>query len=159
VGVGLPGPMDHAASRVARPCIKPARDWRWKVAVGRLAGSPCWKRRVTLGQRRQTPPPWAKPGVRRPGLRNVLLLTPGYGSGSGLLLGGACSPATMVAPLCEPGLIGPGSGWPSCNRANRGSWSSTASISGLGRLSPLDPSRLCRRADAVWASPWPIWAE
>ncbi len=47
---------------------------------------------------------------------------------------------------------------PPCNSGNRGSLEQFCSIAGLGRLSPLDPAELCRRADAGDAEALAVWA-
>jgi glucokinase len=46
---------------------------------------------------------------------------------------------------------------PPCNSGNRGSLEQFCSIAGLGRLSPLDPRELCRRADAGDAEALAVW--
>lgn len=46
---------------------------------------------------------------------------------------------------------------PPCNSGNRGSLEQFCSIGGLGRLSPLDPRELCRRADAGDAEALAVW--
>ncbi|MEY4430202.1 MAG: hypothetical protein RLZZ533_138 [Cyanobacteriota bacterium] len=152
VGVGLPGPMD-AAGRVARVCINlpgweqvPLADWL----------EPQLQRRVTLandGNCAVVGEAWT--GAAR-GYDDVLLLTLGTGVGGGVLLGGQlfCGHGGAAA---EPGLIGVDPEGPPCNSGNRGSLEQFCSITGLGRLSPLDPKELCRRADAGDADALAVW--
>jgi len=77
---------------------------------------------------------------------------------------GACSPACGCA--CEPGLIGPGSGWPSLQTAAiRGSLEQYARISASGRSARLIRAELLPRAEmrvgakpghlgGIWAPAW-----
>lgn len=153
VGVGLPGPMD-ASGRVARVCINlpgwqqvPLADWL-EPQIGR---------RVTLandGNCALMGEAWR--GAAR-GYRDVLLLTLGTGVGGGVLLGGALFTGHGGA-AAEPGLIGIDPEGPLCNSGNRGSLEQYCSITGLGRLSPLDPADLCRRADAGDAKALAVWS-
>jgi glucokinase len=46
---------------------------------------------------------------------------------------------------------------PPCNSGNRGSLEQFCSIGGLGRLSPLDPKELCRRADGGDGEALAVW--
>ncbi|NQV11303.1 MAG: ROK family protein [Cyanobacteria bacterium] len=154
VGVGLPGPMDRA-SRVARLCIN-LPGWRDVPLAAWL--EPLLGRRVTLvndGNAATVGEAWA--GAAR-GYADVLLLTLGTGVGGGLLLGGSLFTGHGGA-ACEPGLIGLDPAGPACNSGNRGSLEQYCSISGLGRLSPLDPAELCRHADAGEGEALAIWAE
>jgi glucokinase len=153
VGIGLPGPMD-AAGRVARVCINlpgwqqvPLADWL----------EPELQRRVTLvndGNAALVGEAWL--GAAR-GFRDVLLLTLGTGVGGGVLINGQLFTGHGGA-AAEPGLIGVDPEGPPCNSGNRGSLEQFCSITGLGRLSPLDPAELCRRADAGDAEAHAVWA-
>jgi len=152
VGIALPGPMD-AAGRVARVCINlpgwqqvPLADWL----------EPQLERRVTLvndGNAALMGEVWK--GAAR-GCNAVLLLTLGTGVGGGVLLDGRLFTGHGGA-AAEPGLIGVDPDGPACNSGNRGSLEQFCSISGLGRLSPLDPEELCRRADAGDAEALAVW--
>lgn len=154
VGIGLPGPMD-AAGRVARVCINlpgweqvPLADWL----------EPQLNRRVTLandGNCALMGEVWA--GAAR-GKSDVLLLTLGTGVGGGVLLGGQLFTGHGGA-AAEPGLIGVDPEGPPCNSGNRGSLEQYCSIAGLGRLSPIPPQELCRRADMGDAAAIAVWAE
>ena len=153
VGIGLPGPMD-AAARVARVCINlpgweqvPLADWL----------EPELNRRVTLvndGNAALVGEAWL--GAAR-GYSDVLLLTLGTGVGGGVMLGGQLYTGHGGA-AAEPGLIGVDPDGPACNSGNRGSLEQFCSITGLGRLSPLDPAELCRRADAGDPEALAVWA-
>mgnify|MGYP006273328611 FL=1 len=152
VGIGLPGPMD-AEARVARVCINlpgwqqvPLADWL----------EPELNRRVTLvndGNAALVGEAWL--GAAR-GFSDVLLLTLGTGVGGGVMIGGRLFTGHGGA-AAEPGLIGVDPEGPPCNSGNRGSLEQFCSISGLGRLSPLDPAELCRRADAGDAEALAVW--
>ena len=152
VGIGLPGPMD-AEARVARVCINlpgwqqvPLADWL----------EPELNRRVTLvndGNAALVGEAWL--GAAR-GFNDVLLLTLGTGVGGGVMIGGRLFTGHGGA-AAEPGLIGVDPEGPPCNSGNRGSLEQFCSISGLGRLSPLDPAELCRRADAGDAEALAVW--
>ena len=153
VGIGLPGPMD-AEARVARVCINlpgwqqvPLADWL----------EPELNRRVTLvndGNAALVGEAWH--GAAR-GFSDVLLLTLGTGVGGGVMIGGRLFTGHGGA-AAEPGLIGVDPEGPPCNSGNRGSLEQFCSIAGLGRLSPLDPAELCRRADAGDAEALAVWA-
>ena len=153
VGIGLPGPMD-AAGRVARVCINlpgwqqvPLADWL----------EPELNRRVTLandGNAALVGEAWL--GAAR-GFDDVLLLTLGTGVGGGVMINGKLFTGHGGA-AAEPGLIGVDPEGPPCNSGNRGSLEQFCSITGLGRLSPLDPAELCRRADAGDAEALAVWA-
>ena len=153
VGIGLPGPMD-AAGRVARVCINlpgweqvPLADWL----------EPELGRRVTLvndGNAALVGEAWL--GAAQ-GFNDVLLLTLGTGVGGGVLLGGKLFTGHGGA-AAEPGLICVDPEGPPCNSGNRGSLEQYCSIAGLGRLSPLEPAELCRRADAGDAEALAVWA-
>lgn len=152
VGVGHPGPSDRHG-RLARIAINlpgwldvPLADWL----------EPLLERRVTcandancalVGER------WH--GAAR-GARDVLLLTLGTGVGGAVLLDGELFTGRGGA-AAEPGLIGIQPDGPPCNSGNRGSLEQFCSIAGLGRLSPLDPRELCRRADAGDAEALVVW--
>ena len=153
VGIGLPGPMD-AEARVARVCINlpgwqqvPLADWL----------EPELSRRVTLvndGNAALVGEAWL--GAAR-GFNDVLLLTLGTGVGGGVMIGGRLFTGHGGA-AAEPGLIGVDPEGPPCNSGNRGSLEQFCSIAGLGRLSPLDPAELCRRADAGDGEALAVWA-
>ena len=153
VGIGLPGPMD-ASARVARVCINlpgwqqvPLADWL----------EPELDRRVTLvndGNAALVGEAWL--GAAR-GFNDVLLLTLGTGVGGGVMIHGRLFTGHGGA-AAEPGLIGVDPEGPPCNSGNRGSLEQFCSITGLARLSPLDPAELCRRADAGDAEALAVWA-
>ena len=152
VGVGLPGPMD-AAGRVARVCIN-LPGWEQVPLAEWL--EPQLQRRVTLandGNCAVVGEAWT--GAAR-GFDDVLLLTLGTGVGGGVLLGGQLFTGHGGA-AAEPGLICVDPEGPPCNSGNRGSLEQFCSIAGLGRLSPLDPRELCRRADAGEAEALAVW--
>mgnify|MGYP003333016795 FL=1 len=152
VGVGLPGPMD-AAGRVARVCIN-LPGWEQVPLAEWL--EPQLQRRVTLandGNCAVVGEAWT--GAAR-GYDDVLLLTLGTGVGGGVLLGGQLFSGHGGA-AAEPGLICVDPEGPPCNSGNRGSLEQFCSITGLGRLSPLDPKELCRRADAGDADALAVW--
>ena len=151
VGVGLPGPMD-AAGRVARVCIN-LPGWEQVPLAEWL--EPQLQRRVTLandGNCAVVGEAWT--GAAR-GFDDVLL-TLGTGVGGGVLLGGQLFTGHGGA-AAEPGLICVDPEGPPCNSGNRGSLEQFCSIAGLGRLSPLDPRELCRRADAGDAEALAVW--
>jgi glucokinase len=152
VGVGLPGPMD-AVGRVARVCIN-LPGWEQVPLAEWL--EPQLQRRVTLandGNCAVVGEAWT--GAAR-GFDDVLLLTLGTGVGGGVLLGGQLFTGHGGA-AAEPGLICVDPEGPPCNSGNRGSLEQFCSIAGLGRLSPLDPRELCRRADAGDAEALAVW--
>jgi glucokinase len=152
VGVGLPGPMD-AAGRVARVCIN-LPGWEQVPLAEWL--EPQLQRRVTLandGNCAVVGEAWI--GAAR-GYDDVLLLTLGTGVGGGVLLGGRLFTGHGGA-AAEPGLICVDPEGPPCNSGNRGSLEQFCSIGGLGRLSPLDPKELCRRADAGDGEALAVW--
>jgi glucokinase len=152
VGVGLPGPMD-AAGRVARVCIN-LPGWEQVPLAEWL--EPQLQRRVTLandGNCAVVGEAWT--GAAR-GFDDVLLLTLGTGVGGGVLLGGQLFTGHGGA-AAEPGLICVDPEGPPCKSGNRGSLEQFCSIAGLGRLSPLDPRELCRRADAGDAEALAVW--
>ena len=153
VGIGLPGPMD-AASRVARVCIN-LPGWQQVPLAEWL--EPQLGRRVTLvndGNAALVGEAWL--GAAQ-GFGDVLLLTLGTGVGGGVLLDGQLFTGHGGA-AAEPGLIGVDPEGPPCNSGNRGSLEQYCSITGLARLSPLDPAELCRRADAGDAEALAVWA-
>ncbi len=153
VGVGHPGPSDRAG-RVARIAINlpgwrdvPLADWLEALL----------ERQVTCandGSCAAIGELWH--GAAR-GAGHVLLLTLGTGVGGAVLLDGRLFTGHRGA-AAEPGLIGIDSDGPPCNSGNRGSLESFCSISGLGRLSPLEPRELCRRADAGEPVALAVWA-
>ncbi|MFM2204993.1 MAG: hypothetical protein RLZZ560_388 [Cyanobacteriota bacterium] len=152
VGVGLPGPMD-AAGRVARVCIN-LPGWEQVPLAEWL--EPQLQRRVTLandGNCAVVGEAWT--GAAR-GYDDVLLLTLGTGVGGGVLLGGRLFTGHGGA-AAEPGLICVDPEGPPCNSGNRGSLEQFCSIGGLGRLSPLDPKELCRRADGGDGEAQAVW--
>ncbi len=152
VGVGVPGPID-AAGRVARIAINlpgwrrvPLADWleaRLDRPLVLANDGNC----ALLGEA------WC--GAAR-GEDNVLLLTLGTGVGGGVLLGGQLFTGPHGA-AAEPGLIGVDPQGPDCHSGNRGSLEQFCSISGLRRLSLLEPRELCRRADAGEAGALAVW--
>jgi glucokinase len=153
VGIGLPGPMD-AAGRVARVCIN-LPGWQQVPLAEWL--EPQLGRRVTLandGNAALVGEAWL--GAAQ-GFSDVLLLTLGTGVGGRVLLGGQLFTGHGGA-AAEPGLIGVDPEGPPCNSGNRGSLEQFCSIAGLGRLSPLDPAELCRRADGGDAEALAVWA-
>ncbi len=152
VGIGLPGPTD-AAGRVARIAINLA-GWEEVPLAAWL--EPMLGRRVHLandGNCALVGEAWL--GAAR-GWDDVLLLTLGTGVGGGVLLGGRlfCGKGGAAGEL---GLIGVDPEGPPCNSGNRGSLEQFCSIAGLGRLSPLDPIELCRRADAGDGQAVQVW--
>ncbi len=152
VGIGLPGPVD-AAGRVARLSIN-LPGWRDVPLADWL--EPQLGRRVTLGNDANCAllgEAWAG-GAR--GCRDVLLLTLGTGVGGGVLLGGTLFTGHGGA-AAEPGLICVDPEGPPCRSGNRGSLEQFCSIGGLGRLSPLEPAELCRRADAGDPQALAVW--
>ncbi len=152
VGIGLPGPVD-AAGRVARISIN-LPLWQDVPLAAWL--EPQLHRRVVLGNDANCAllgEAWA--GAAR-GHDDVLLLTLGTGVGGGVLLGGRLFTGRTGA-AAEPGLIGVDPGGPPCRSGNRGSLEQFCSIAGLGRLSPLDPAELCRRADGGDPAALAIW--
>jgi glucokinase len=152
VGVGLPGPMD-ASGRVARVCIN-LPGWEQVPLAEWL--EPQLQRRVTLandGNCAVVGEAWT--GAAR-GYDDVLLLTLGTGVGGGVLLGGRLFTGHGGA-AAEPGLICVDPEGPPCNSGNRGSLEQFCSIGGLGRLSPLDPKELCRRADGGDGEALAVW--
>jgi glucokinase len=76
---------------------------------------------------------------------DVLLLTLGTGVGGAVMLGGQLFLGHRGA-AAEPGLICVNPEGPPCRSGNRGSLEQYCSIGGLGRLSPLPPRELERRA-------------
>jgi glucokinase len=76
--------------------------------------------------------------------------------GGGVLLGGRLFTGHGGA-AAEPGLICVDPEGPPCNSGNRGSLEQFCSIGGLGRLSPLDPKELCRRADGGDGEALAVW--
>ncbi|MFO7629545.1 MAG: ROK family protein [Prochlorococcaceae cyanobacterium] len=152
VGIGLPGPMDRAG-RLSRIAINLA-GWQDVPLAAWL--EPRLRRPVTLandGNAALVGEAWA--GAAR-GYRDVLLLTLGTGVGGGVLLGGELFLGHGGA-AAEPGLIGLDPEGPPCNSGNRGSLEQYCSLSGLARLSPLDPAELCRLADRGDAGALGVW--
>jgi glucokinase len=90
------------------------------------------------------------------GRQDVLLLTLGTGVGGAALLGGRLFTGHHGAAI-EPGLICVDPDGPPCHSGNRGSLEQFCSITGLGRLSPLDPAELCRLADAGEPGALAVW--
>jgi glucokinase len=152
VGIGHPGPSDRQC-RIARIAINlpgwydvPLADWL----------EPLLDRRVTcandancalIGER------WH--GAAR-GAADVVLLTLGTGVGGAVLLNGELFTGQGGA-AAEPGLIVVEPDGPPCNSGNRGSLESFCSITGLARLSPLDPPELRRRAEAGDGQALAVW--
>jgi glucokinase len=88
---------------------------------------------------------------------DVLLLTLGTGVGGAVLLAGRLFLGQRGA-AAEPGLICVNPEGPPCRSGNRGSLEQYCSIGGLGRLSPLSPRELERRAAAGDAEALAVWA-
>ena len=154
VGIGLPGPTD--------------RDGR----IARLAiNLPGW-RRIPLAD-------WLEPQLERPvvlandancaligeawrgaaqGSPDTILLTLGTGVGGGVLINGSLFSGPDGAGA-ELGLVGVDPEGPPCHSGNRGSLEQYCSIAGLGRLSPLDPAELCRRAAAGDGEAMAVWEQ
>ncbi|MCP9839584.1 ROK family protein [Synechococcus sp. J7-Johnson] len=152
VGIGLPGPMDRSG-RVARVSINlpgwhnvPLADWL-EPQLGRRVVLANDANCALLGEA------WL--GAAR-GRSDVLLLTLGTGVGGAALLEGQLFTGRDGAAI-EPGLIGVDPDGPPCRSGNRGSLEQFCSITGLGRLSPLDPAELCRRADAGDGEAQAVW--
>jgi glucokinase len=142
-----------AAGRVARVCIN-LPGWEQVPLAEWL--EPQLQRRVTLandGNCAVVGEAWT--GAAR-GYDDVLLLTLGTGVGGGVLLGGRLFTGHGGA-AAEPGLICVDPEGPPCNSGNRGSLEQFCSIGGLGRLSPLDPKELCRRADGGDGEALAVW--
>ncbi|MEB3185257.1 MAG: ROK family protein [Cyanobacteriota bacterium] len=152
VGVGHPGPADREC-RVARLAINlpgwsdvPLADWL-EPLIGRRVTCANDANCALIGEA------WL--GAAR-GADDVLLLTLGTGVGGAVLLGGGLFTGVNGA-AAEPGLIGINPDGPPCNSGNRGSLESYCSIRGLARLSTLEPSELCRRADDGDAEALAVW--
>ncbi len=152
VGIGHPGPADRAC-RVARLAINlpgwsdvPLADWL-EPLTGRRVTCANDANCAAIGEAWQ--------GAAR-GAGDVLLLTLGTGVGGAVLLGGQLFTGPQGA-AAEPGLIGLNPDGPPCNSGNRGSLESYCSISGLARLSQLDPAELCRLADGGDAEALAVW--
>ena len=154
VGIGLPGPTDREG-RIARLAIN----------------LPLW-RRVPLAD-------WLEPQLERPvmlandancaligeawlgaaqGSPDTILLTLGTGVGGGVLINGSLFTGPDGAGA-ELGLVGVDPEGPPCHSGNRGSLEQYCSIAGLGRLSPLDPAELCRRAAAGDGEAMAVWEQ
>jgi glucokinase len=154
VGIGLPGPTDREG-RIARLAIN----------------LPLW-RRVPLAD-------WLEPQLERPvvlandancaligeawlgaaqGSPDTILLTLGTGVGGGVLINGSLFSGPDGAGA-ELGLVGVDPEGPPCHSGNRGSLEQYCSIAGLGRLSPLDPVELCRRAAACDGEAMAVWEQ
>lgn len=143
VGIGHPGPSDRAA-RIARIAINlpgwrevPLADWL-EPQIGRPVTLANDANCALLGER------WR--GAAQDA-SDALLLTLGTGVGGAVLLGGELFLGHGGA-AAEPGLIGVDPEGPPCRSGNRGSLEQHCSITGLARLSPLDPAELVRRAEA-----------
>ena len=152
VGVGHPGPSD-VSGRVARIAIN-LPGWRDVPLADWL--EPLLERPVTLANDANCAligEHWL--GAARDA-RDVVLLTLGTGVGGAVLLDGQLFTGHRGA-AAEPGLIGIDPDGPSCNSGNRGSLESFCSRRGFDRLSTVDPSELCRRADAGHAEALAVW--
>ena len=152
VGVGHPGPSD-AAGRVARIAIN-LPGWRDVPLADWL--EPLLERPVTLANDANCAligEHWL--GAARDA-RDVVLLTLGTGVGGAVLLDGQLFTGHRGA-AAEPGLIGIDPDGPSCNSGNRGSLESFCSRRGFDRLSAVNPSELCRQADAGDAESLAVW--
>jgi len=118
---------------------------------------PQLQRRVTLGNDGNCAllgEAWC--GAAR-GSRDVVLLTLGTGVGGGVLLNGDLFTGHGGA-AAEPGLICVDPEGPACNSGNNGSLEQHCSIAALGRLSPLPPEELSRRAQQGDAEALAVWA-
>mgnify|MGYP006260496183 CR=1 FL=1 len=154
VGIGLPGPMD-AEARVARICIN-LPGWEEVPLAAWL--EPRLKRSVTLandGNCALVGEAWKGAAA---GCSDVLLLTLGTGVGGGVMVGGQLFTGHNGA-AAEPGLITLFPDGPDCNSGNRGSLEQFASISGLKRLSGVEPSSLAMAASCGDAKLWPIGSD
>ena len=152
VGVGHPGPSD-VSGRVARIAIN-LPGWRDVPLADWL--EPLLERPVTLANDANCAligEHWL--GAARDA-RDVVLLTLGTGVGGAVLLDGQLFTGHRGA-AAEPGLIGIDPDGPACNSGNRGSLESFCSRRGFDRLSTVDPSELCRRADAGDAEALAVW--
>jgi glucokinase len=90
------------------------------------------------------------------GVADAILLTLGTGVGGAVLLGGQLFSGQGGA-AGELGLICVDPDGPSCNSGNNGSLEQFCSITGLGRLSPLEPGALSRLADQGDAEALEVW--
>jgi glucokinase len=152
VGIGLPGPMD-AEARVARICIN-LPGWEEVPLAAWL--EPRLKRSVTLandGNCALVGEAWKGAAA---GCSDVLLLTLGTGVGGGVMVGGQLFTGHNGA-AAEPGLITLFPDGPDCNSGNRGSLEQFASISGLKRLSGVEPSSLAMAASCGDAKALAHW--
>ena len=152
VGVGHPGPSD-VSGRVARIAIN-LPGWRDVPLADWL--EPLLERPVTLANDANCAligEHWL--GAARDA-RDVVLLTLGTGVGGAVLLDGQLFTGHRGA-AAEPGLIGIDPDGPACNSGNRGSLESFCSRRGFDGLSTVDPSELCRRADAGDAEALAVW--
>lgn len=152
VGIGLPGPADRAG-RLARRAINlplwrqvPLADWL-EPQLGRPVVLANDANCALLGE--------AWRGAAQ-GEKDVILLTLGTGVGGGVLLNGALFTGPEGAGA-ELGLIGLDPEGPPCHSGNRGSLEQYGSLSGLARLSPLDPQELVRRAEAGDGEALQVW--
>ncbi|MEB3271807.1 MAG: ROK family protein [Synechococcus sp.] len=152
LGIGLPGPTDRAA-RIARLSINlpgwidvPLADWL-EPRLGRSITLANDANCALVGE--------AWRGAARD-CDDVILLTLGTGVGGAILLGGELFSGHGGA-AGELGLIGLDPDGPPCRSGNRGSLEQHCSLAGLARLSPLDPRRLCRLAEAGDAEALAVW--
>ncbi|MCE2836735.1 MAG: ROK family protein [Cyanobium sp. 49614_E6] len=153
VGIGLPGPTDHQG-RVARIAIN-LEGWR-EVPLAEWL-EPQLQRPVTLANDANCALVGEAWQGAAQGHDDVLLLTLGTGVGGAVLLAGRLFLGHRGA-AAEPGLICVNPEGPPCRSGNRGSLEQYCSIGGLGRLSPLSPRELERRAAAGDAEALAVWA-
>ena len=153
VGIGLPGPTDHQG-RVARIAIN-LEGWR-EVPLAEWL-EPQLQRPVTLANDANCALVGEAWQGAAQGHDDVLLLTLGTGVGGAVLLAGRLFLGYRGA-AAEPGLICVNPEGPPCRSGNRGSLEQYCSIGGLGRLSPLSPRELERRAAAGDAEALAVWA-
>ena len=153
VGIGLPGPTDRQG-RVARIAIN-LEGWR-EVPLAEWL-EPQLQRPVTLANDANCALVGEAWQGAAQGHGDVLLLTLGTGVGGAVLLAGRLFMGHRSA-AAEPGLICVNPEGPPCRSGNRGSLEQYCSIGGLGRLSPLPPRELERRAAAGDAEALAVWA-
>ena len=152
IGVSLPGPIDPE-ERVARICINlpgwenvPLAEWlesRLDRFVTIANDGNC----ALLGES------WKGAAL---GYKDVILLTLGTGVGGGVLINGQLFRGRSGASP-EPGLICLDPEGPICNSGNNGSLEQFVSLSGLKRLSNVDPLMLNDLANHGDSNSLDIW--